>query len=38
VHSVVQSLWNRIEVRFSLFSLSSLALVGMIVIAVRAVV
>ena len=37
VHSLVQSLWNRIEVRFSVFVLSSFALVGMIVIAVRAV-
>ncbi|MDQ3339101.1 MAG: MAPEG family protein [Myxococcota bacterium] len=38
VHSLVQSLWNRIEVRFSLFALSSFALIGMIAIAVRAVV
>lgn len=36
-HSFVQVLWNKIEVRFSLFALSSLALVGMIAIAVRAV-
>ena len=38
VHSLVQALWNKIEVRFSLFALSSLVLVGMVVIAVRAVV
>jgi hypothetical protein len=38
VHSLVQALWNRIEVRFSVFALSTFALVGMIVIAVRAVV
>ncbi|HEY5921145.1 MAG TPA: MAPEG family protein [Kofleriaceae bacterium] len=37
VHSFVQVLWNKIEVRFSLFALSSLVLSGMIVIAVRAV-
>ena len=37
-HSLVQVLWNRIEVRFSLFTLSTLALIGMIVIALRAVV
>ena len=35
VHSLVQSLWNKIEVRFSLFTLSTFALVGMIVIAMR---
>jgi hypothetical protein len=35
VHSLVQSLWNKIEVRFSLFTLSTLVLVAMIVIAVR---
>ena len=38
VHSLVQSLWNKIEVRFSLFTLSTFALIGMIAIAVRAVV
>jgi hypothetical protein len=38
VHSLVQALWNRIEVRFSLFTLSTFALIGMIAIAVRAVV
>jgi hypothetical protein len=37
LHSLVQVLWNKIEVRFSIFALSSLALVGMIAIAVRAV-
>jgi hypothetical protein len=37
VHSLVQVVWNKIEVRFSIFVLSSLALVGMIAIAVRAV-
>ncbi|MEO8703151.1 MAG: MAPEG family protein [Kofleriaceae bacterium] len=37
VHSFVQVLWNRIEVRFALFALSSLALIGMIAIAVHAV-
>jgi hypothetical protein len=38
VHSFVQVLWNRIEVRFSLFALSSLVLVGMIAMAARHVV
>ena len=38
VHSFVQVLWNRIEVRFSIFALSSLALCGMIAIGVGAVV
>lgn len=37
VHSFVQVLWNRIEVRFSIFTLSSLALIGMVGIAVRVV-
>jgi hypothetical protein len=37
VHSLVQALWNRIEVRFSLFVFSSLVLIGMVAIAVRAV-
>ena len=36
VHSFVQTLWNKIEVRFSLFALSSLVLVAMIAIAVHA--
>lgn len=31
VHSLVQATWNKIEVRFSLFVLSSLVLIGMIV-------
>ena len=35
VHSLVQVLWNKIEVRFSVFALSSFALFGMIGIAVR---
>jgi len=38
VHSLVQSLWNCIEVRFLLFTLSTFALIGMVVIAVRIVV
>lgn len=38
VHSLVQGLWNKIEVRFTIFALSSFALVGMIAIAVRDVV
>jgi len=37
VHSFVQVLWNRIEVRFSIFALSSLVLIGMVGIAVHAV-
>jgi hypothetical protein len=36
-HSLVQALWNKIEVRFSLFSLSSLVLIGLVVCAARAV-
>jgi hypothetical protein len=32
----VQATWNKIEVRFSIFFLSSLALIGMIAIALRA--
>jgi len=36
VHSLVQTLWNKIEVRFSLFALSSLVLVAMIALAVHA--
>jgi hypothetical protein len=36
-HSLVQGLWNKIEVRFAIFTLSSFALIGMIAIAVRAV-
>jgi hypothetical protein len=31
VHSLVQALWNRIEVRFALFALSGLALIGLTV-------
>lgn len=34
VHSLIQSLWNKIEVRFVLFVMSSLPLIGMIWIAV----
>ena len=37
VHSFVQVLWNRIEVRFSIFALSSFALIGMIALGLRAV-
>ena len=37
VHSLVQATWNKIEVRFVLFFLSSVALVGMTVLAVQAV-
>lgn len=33
-HSLVQAMWNKIEVRFSLFFLSSLVLIGLVVIAV----
>lgn len=36
VHSLVQTLWNRIEVRFVVFTLSTFALMGMTVIALRA--
>ena len=36
VHSLVQALWNRIEVRFAVFALSSIALGAMIAIAARA--
>ena len=35
VHSLVQALWNRIEVRFSLFALSGLALIGLTVRALQ---
>ena len=38
VHSVVQATWNKIEVRFSLFFLSSLALIALVVDAVRALI
>lgn len=31
VHSLVQALWNRIEVRFTLFALSTFALIGLTV-------
>ena len=34
VHSLVQATWNKIEVRFALFVLSSLALVGLVVICI----
>jgi hypothetical protein len=37
VHSVIQATWNKIEVRFAVFFLSSLALIGMIIPAARAV-
>jgi hypothetical protein len=37
MHSLVQTLWNKIEVRFSLFFLSSLVLIGMIVRAAQVV-
>ena len=37
VHSLVQAMWNKIEVRFALFFLSSLALIGMTVAAALAV-
>jgi hypothetical protein len=37
VHSLVQATWNKIEVRFSLFFLSSLVLIGMIVRAAQVV-
>jgi len=37
VHSLVQALINRIEVRFVLFILSSLALIGLIVAAAQRV-
>ncbi len=33
-HSLVQATWNKIEVRFALFFLSSLALVGLLVISI----
>jgi hypothetical protein len=33
LHSFVQVLWNRIEVRFAIFALSSFALIGMVGIA-----
>lgn len=36
LHSLVQATWNKIEVRFSLFFLSSLALVALVVDACRA--
>ncbi len=37
VHSVVQATWNKIEVRFTVFALSSLALIAMTAIALLAV-
>jgi len=36
VHSLVQSLWNRVIVRFTVFGLSTLALLGLAVNAARA--
>jgi hypothetical protein len=36
VHSLVQTTWNKIEVRFSRFALSSLVLTAMIALAVHA--
>ena len=36
VHSLVQTTWNKIEVRFVLFALSSLVLVAMVALAVHA--
>ncbi len=36
LHSLVQATWNKIEVRFSLFFLSSLALIALVVDACRA--
>ncbi|MEP6864012.1 MAG: MAPEG family protein [Deltaproteobacteria bacterium] len=36
VHSLVQTTWNKIEVRFALFALSSLVLIGMVALAVHA--
>jgi hypothetical protein len=35
VHSLVQAAWNKIEVRFSIFALSSLVLIALIVNALR---
>jgi hypothetical protein len=35
LHSLVQALWNRIEVRFALFALSSIALIVLTVQALR---
>jgi hypothetical protein len=37
VHSLVQATWNKIEVRFALFVLSSLALIGLTVRALLSV-
>lgn len=37
VHSIVQATWNKIEVRFSVFALSTLALIGLSFNAARAV-
>jgi hypothetical protein len=36
VHSLVQTTWNKIEVRFALFALSSLVLVAMVALAIHA--
>jgi hypothetical protein len=38
VHSLVQTTWNKIEVRFALFALSSLVLVAMVALAIHATV
>lgn len=35
-HSILQATWNKIEARFLLFALSSIALIAMLVIALRA--
>ena len=37
IHSLVQATWNKIEVRFALFFLSSLVLIGLIVRAAQVV-
>lgn len=37
VHSLVQTTWNKVVVRFALFTLSSLLLMGLIVLAALAV-
>jgi hypothetical protein len=37
VHSIVQATWNKIEVRFSIFLVSSLVLIGMLIPALAAV-
>jgi hypothetical protein len=37
VHSVIQATWNKIEVRFSVFFISSLVLIGLVYNAARVV-